>query len=1047
MSLRRQLSLRLIPCAGLLLLGAALASAGAVDPALFQDLRWRNIGPFRAGRVLAVAGVRGEREHFYFGSVNGGVWETRDAGRTWQPIFDGQPIGTVGALAIAPSDPRILYVGTGEADMRSSIAQGNGVYRSADGGRTWAHLGLEDTRQIGRILVHPGDPNLVYVAALGHPYGPNEERGVFRSADGGRTWKKVLYRDADTGAIDLAFEPGDPRVVYAALWQTRRPPWSVYPPSNGPGSGLFRSADGGDTWTRIDGNGLPAGHGRIGLAVAPSEPRRVYAMVDAEQGGLYRSDDRGGHWSRLSSDDRIWQRGWYFGGVAVDPRNADVVYALNTNLYRSEDGGHVFTLTKGSPGGDDYHELWIDPDDPGRQILGTDQGAVVTLNGGRTWSSWYNQSTAQIYRVSTDGRFPYWVYGAQQDSGGAAVPSRTTGIDGVNLTQFREITAGGESHNIVPDPRDPETIYGGTVEKLDLRTMQTQSIDPTLAETGEFRGAWTLPLVFSRRDPRVLYFGNQRLYRTQDGGRHWSAISPDLTREDPGVPANLDPATAALAPRPGRRHGVVYAIAPSRVAEQDIWVGTDDGLVWRTRDEGRSWTDVTPAALTPWSKIGILEASPFDSEAAYAAVDRHRLDDFHPYVYRTRDGGRSWLLAVRGIPGDEAVNVVRADPVRRGLLYAGTERGVHVSFDDGESWQSLKANLPVSSVRDIEVHGDDVVIATHGRGFWILDDVTPLRQAPEVPADASSWLYRPADARRVRADVWEGTPFPKDEPAAPNPPAGACLDYYLRTPASGPVVLEIADASGALVRRYSSADVATAFDPQRTLVSAEWFQRPSTLVPTAGMHRFVWPLRYAPPPALGGGDPFAAGAWAPPGEYVVTLVADGRRHSQPLVLRPDPRVALAPEAYRAQFALAREVEGLRAEAAAGSAAGQALIAAIAERRASVAGGLAAALERLEAKAWAVAGAVPSTNRFGGWWRSPGEATWRHVSERLQALASAVDGADAEPTPDARAGVERLRAELARVREAQAGVERERAALDAQLVAAGQPPITPRAEGQ
>jgi hypothetical protein len=650
---------------------------------------------------------------------------------------------------------------------------------------------------------------------------------------------------------------------------------------------------------------------------------------------------------------------------------------------------------------------------------------VVTLNGGRTWRSWYNQSTAQIYRVSTDSRFPYWVYGAQQDSGGAAVPSRTTGIDGINLTHLREITAGGESQNIVPDPRDPQLVYGGTVEKLDLRTMQTQSVDPTLAEPGAYRSAWTLPLVFSRCDPRVLHFANQGLFRTEDGGRHWSAISLDLTREDPGVPATLDPATAATAPRPGPRRGVIYAIAPSRVADGDVWVGTDDGLVWRTRDEGRTWTNVTPASLTPSSKVGILEASPVGADSAYAAVDRHRLDDFRPYVYRTRDGGRIWSLAVNGIPPDEVVNVVRADPVRRGLLYAGTERGVHVSFDDGESWQSLKANLPVTSVRDIEVHGDDVVIATHGRGFWILDDVSPLRQAAEVPADASFWLLRPAVARRVRADVWEGTPFPKDEPMAPNPPA------------------EIADASGSLVRRYGSADEPKAFDPQRTLVAAGWFKVPSTLAATVGMHRFVWPLHYPPPPALAGGDAFADGVWAPPGAYTVTLVVDGRRQSQPLTVRPDPRVQFAPGAYRAQFELAREVEGLQAEAAAGAEANNALITALTERRRKATGDLGAAMERLEANAWELAGSLPSSNRYGGWWRAArSETSWRHLTETLHGLGTAIDGADAEPTLDARAGLAKAWTALDRVRQAQAGVEAAWAALDARLLAAGQPPINP-----
>jgi len=969
-------------------MAAPPAAVPRLDPALFQELHWRLIGPFRGGRVLAVAGVPGEREHFYFGSVNGGVWETIDAGRTWKPIFDGQPIGTIGAIALAPSDPKVIYVGSGEADMRSDIAQGDGLYKSTDGGQTWAKIGLADTQQVGRILVDPRDPNRVLVAALGHPYGPNAERGVFRSTDGGATWQKVLFKDEDTGAIDLAFKPGDARVVYAALWQTRRPPWSVYPPSNGPGGGLHKSTDGGATWTPLAGHGFPASPGRIGLALSPSRPDRVYAMVDAPEGGLYRSDDAGASWSRASGDRRIWGRGWYFGGLAVEPRDADVVYACNTALYRSRDGGRTFVPIQGAPGGDDYHEMWIDPEHPERRMLGVDQGAVVSLNGGRTWSSWHNQPTGQMYHVVTDNRFPYWVYGSQQDSGAAGVPSRTTLFDGITMMQFREMTAGYESDMIAPDPKDPDVIFGGRVDRLDVRTQQTQSVDPTLLHRDVDRATWTLPLAFSRRDPRVLYFARERLFRTEDDGRHWTVISPDLTREDPGVPPTLDAATGADKPRPGRRHGVIYAIAPSRVADRDLWVGTDDGLIWRTRDEGAHWDDVTPAALTPWSKVGIIEPSPFDAESAYAAIDRHRIDDFRPYVYRTHDGGRHWTLAAGGIPAGSFVNAVREDPVRRGLLYAGTEKGVYVSFDDGDHWQPLQLNLPVSSVRDIDVHGDDVVIATHGRAFWILDDVTPLRQAGPDVAAAAAWLFAPATAIRLRPAGFTGTPLPKDEPTAANPPAGAFIDYVLSKPAADPVVLRILDAEGALVRRYSSDDRPPAPDLTKIRVAPEWMTPPAGLATSPGMHRFVWPVRYPAPAVLAEGNRHADGIWAPPGRYTVELSVGGQRLTRPLTIAPDPRVSLTPEVYARQLALARRVESLRERVAAAVAESEKLRPALAARGASA---LAARMRALTGPDF---GEVPPEGP------PPGLSSLRALANSLAGLATAVDGSDTEPAPDA-----------------------------------------------
>jgi photosystem II stability/assembly factor-like uncharacterized protein len=1023
-----------------LLLLAGSSAVAEVDPALFQDLHWRLLGPFRAGRVLAVTGVPGQPSHFFFGSVNGGVWETNDAGRTWEPIFDGQPIGSIGALAVALSDPKVIYVGTGEADMRSDIAQGDGVYKSADGGKSWTHAGLADTQQIGRVLVHPANPDVVYVAALGHPYGPNAERGVFRSTDGGKSWRKVLGQDDDTGAIDLAFEPGNPRVIYAALWQTRRTPWNIYPPSNGPGSGLYKSSDGGDTWTRLA-NGLPAKPGRIGIALSPARPQRVYAIIDADEGegGMYRSDDAGATWTRTSADARIWNRGWYFGGVTAEPKDADVVYSVSIIVYRSQDGGKTFVPYKGEPTGPDYHQLWIDPESPERRILGGDQGTVVSVDGGKTWSSWYNQPTGQFYHVSTDDRFPYWIYGSQQDSGAVGIPSRTTTYDGINLTVFREMTAGGESDHLAPDPKDPQVIFGGRVDRLDLRTGQSRSVDPTLAHPDLYRGTWTLPLVFSPRDPRLLYFANQRLFRTDDGGEHWTVISPDLTREEPGAPANLDAVTAANKPGAGTRFGVIYAIAPSRLADGDLWVGTDDGLIWRTRDEGQHWTNVTPPALTAWSKVGIIEASHFDAETAYAAVDRHRLDDFKPYIYRTRDGGRSWQLAASGIPDGSFVNAVREDPVRRGLLYACTERGVWISFDDGEHWQPLQLNLPVTSVRDLTVHGDDLVIATHGRAFWALDDVAPLRQIDAKVAGAAAWLFAPPAAVRLRPAGFTGTPMPRDEPRADNPPNGALIDYVLQSAAAQPVTLEIRDDKGELVRRYSSADAPTTVDPSKLTIPPDWVRVPSTLSAAPGHHRFVWPLRYPPPAAK---SPYADGVWAPPGRYTVVLEVDGSRLTQPLTVAPDPRLALPPEAYAAQFALARRIEAAQAEVDAAADEAETLVAALAERRAGARPDLGAAIDALQARALAISGAAPSRNPNRPWWLRPtSAASLRFLGQALRALTDAVDGSDGAPSPDAVAGFAKLQTTLAAtLADWQALKTADLAALNARLKKAGRAEI-------
>ena len=845
-----------------------------------------------------------------------------------------------------------------------------------------ASSGLTDSQQISRILVDPANPDTVLVAALGHPYGPNTQRGVFRSTDGGHSWARTLFRDADTGAIDLVFKPGDPRTVYAALWQTRRPPWNVYAPSSGPGSGLYRSLDGGVTWTALTGHGLPDAPGRIGVAVSPSEPDRLYALIDAKAGGLYRSDNGGGDWTRVSGDPRIWQRGWYFGELTVNPKNADQLWVCDTIMLRSDDGGRTFIPEKGDPTGDDFHALWIDPADPDRRILGVDQGAVVTLNGGRTWSSWFNQPTGQFYHVATDNRFPYRVYGAQQDSGAADVPSRTGGWDGIDITEFHELTPGGESDSIAPDPSDPDTIYGGRVDKLDLRSGQVRDIDPTLAFPDHYRVTWTLPLVFGK-DGRSLYFSNQRVFRTRDGGDHWTPISPDLTRPDPGAPPTLDPPTLADVEAPGPRRGVVYSIGPSPLSDEDIWAGTDDGLVWRSPDGGRSWNNLTPATLGPWSKVAGIEPSHFDAQVAYLAVDRHRLDDFAPYVWRTADGGKSWSPISAGLADGgvmNTVNVVREDPVTPGLLYAGTERGVFVSFDAGGAWRPLQAGLPTTSVRDITVHGDDLVIATHGRGFWILDDVEPLR---ELAADARPGprLFAPAVAVRARPSGFTGTPKPKDEPMAANPPPGAAIDYLLAADARGPVTVEIRDSAGALVKRFSSADPAPAPDLAHIGAAPEWLPATPPLSAHAGGHRLIWDLRYQSPAGLAG-DFRLGGVWAPPGRYTATLTVDGAAFSQPLTVMPDPRVKAASDTYSRAFAMARAIEAdrLRAQTAAAEIA-------TARPRSPVAGSPSAALDA-QAAALVAPGSVDSL---------PG------LAERLGRLQQAVDGADGEPSADARDG--------------------------------------------
>ena len=868
-----------------------------VPAAAYGALRWRAIGPFRAGRVNAVAGVAGQPFIYYFGSVGGGVWKTQNAGRTWTPIFDSQPVASIGAIAVAASNPSVIYVGTGESDMRDSIAFGNGVYKSTDAGRTWSHLGLDATKQIARVIVDPKNPAVVFVAALGNAYGPSPDRGVYRSLDGGATWKKVLDKGDSVGAVDLVFDPSNAKVVYAAMWATRRPPWYIYAPANGPGGGVFKSIDGGTTWQPLTA-GLPAdGIGRIGLAISPANPKRVYAIVDAKEGGLYRSEDAGATFAKISGDTRVWGRGWYFEKVTADPKSADVLYVMNTSIYRSADAGKSWTPIKGAPGGDDYHGLWIAPEDPTRMIAASDQGAVVSLDGAATWSSWYNQPTAQVYHVAADYRVPYWVTGAQQDSGAVGTPSRSPrGV--ISIRDWVGLCAGGESGYTAPDPLHPEILFGGTVSKCNVLTGVTTNVSPERGQPGPFRHAWTQPLVFSAADPQALYFANQFVYRTLNGGESWTQISQDLTREDPGVPPNLDAASAADAPSDKRR-GVVYALAPSPVSASLLWAGTDDGYIHVTADDGRSWQNVTPPALTSWSKVTMIEASHGDANTAYAAVERHQLQDYEPYIYRTRDRGKTWQPVVNGLPAGVYVQTVKEDPARRGLLFAGTERGVFVSFNDGDLWQPLQLNLPPCSMRDLDVHGDDLIVATHGRGFWVLDNITPLRQAAAAAAAGGPFLFTPADAANTPAGSENGTPMPKDEPLADNPLAGAVIDYFLPADAAGVVSLEILDGSGQAIRRYASDDKVSPRDPDTLTVPAFWMTQPEPLPASAGMHRWVWDLR--PMPAAGapggrgaggggGGGGRGGAASVRPGRYAVRLTVNGKSLTQPLIVRPDPRM-------------------------------------------------------------------------------------------------------------------------------------------------------------
>jgi photosystem II stability/assembly factor-like uncharacterized protein len=986
-------------------------SKSSIPDEAFAALRWRLVGPSRGGRALAIEGIPGDPATFYFGAVAGGVWRTRNAGVTWEPLTDGQPFASIGALAIAPSDHNTMYVGSGEADMRSDITYGQGMWKSTDGGTHWESIGLAATRQIGRILVDPHNPNVVLVAALGHAYAGNADRGVFRSTDGGESWAKVLYRDEHTGAIDLAFDPTDPRVVYAALWQAQRTPWSQYPPHEGPGSGIFKSTDEGVTWTEITGHGLPTSQlGRVGLAVARgSGGSTVYAVlpeVTDPLAGVYRSNDAGATWHRAGGDPRIG-RGWYFGQIFVDPGDANVFYLNGQSILKSTDGGRTYIAIKGAPGGDDYHYVWIDPTNSRHLAFASDQGVGVSLDDGETWSGWYNQPTAQFYHVITDDRWPYWIYGAQQDAGAVAIASRS---------DYGEITfrdwfppGNGESGYIAPDPRDSTVIYGGgpygEIVRIDRTTGQAQDIRPwPIGSFGQpmpdrrYRFTWTSPIVFDPIDKRTLYFGSQILLRTVDGGLRWEEASPDLTGAAPAGQRPNGPPTVADASTKG--WGVIYSIAPSPIREGLIWVGTDNGKIHVTLDRGMHWRDVTPTGLEPWSKISVIDASRIDTGAAYAAIDRHRLDDIGPYIYRTRDYGRHWTRADQGIPPGAYVRAVRADPVRRGLLYAGTELGVYVSFDDGDHWQSLQLNLPASPVHDLAVHGVDLIAATHGRSFWILDDVTPLRQLTPALVAAPAHLFRPAAAIRLRQSENHDTPLPPEIPFGNNAPTGAVIDYSLASQPSGPVQLEILDAGGRVLRRFSSdqpTDTVRAYAPSEPpYFMTRWLPHLESLTANTGHNRFVWDLRLARPSATSygynsgvvpgrGADMEPSGALVLPGQYQVRLTVGGASQTQPLAVALDPRERVTAAALQAQLTLASQASGALSEATTLEHAVRGMRDSLSLRRAGDAGAkLRSALDSLQV----------------------GE-----TAAGLSALATAVEAADRAPTAAMSVAYMTLRAEL------------------------------------
>lgn len=990
----------------------AMLSAQSFSPSLYNSMQWRMIGPHRGGRTVGAVGVPTQPNVFYIGVNNGGVWKSNDYGRTWNPIFDQMGTGSVGDIAVSESNPNVVYVGCGEGIQRPDLSVGDGVYRSTDAGKTWKNVGLKDGQQIGGIVIDPKNENRVFVAVLGHPYGPNTERGVYRSLDGGNTWERILYKDENTGAVQVAIDPNDPQTIYADMWAGRQGPWENGQ-WNGPESGLYKSTDGGTTWKHLT-KGLPTpaqGLGRIGFGIAPTNSKRLYATVDAGRyGGIYRSDDAGESWQLMSSDGRYWGRGSDFAEVKVDPTNADIVYSANVVTWKSIDGGKTWTGFRGAPGGDDYHRIWINPLNPKIMLIALDQGGIVTVNGGETFSSFYNQPTAQFYHVSTDNQFPYNVYGGQQESGSVGISSR--GNDG--QISFREWHPVGveEYGYVAPDPLDPNIIYGGKVTRFDKRTGQVQNIAPEAVRSGKYRFLRTAPVLFSPIDPKTLYFAGNVIFKTRDGGNSWQTISPDLTRESWDIPASVGIYTSDELKKMPRR-GVVYTVAPSYKDINTLWAGTDDGYIQVTRDGGKTWKNVTPPEITSWSKVSLMDAGHFDNNTVYAAVNRSRCDDMRPYAYKTHDGGKTWQRIINGLPDNEPINVVREDPKRKGLLFAGSENAVYVSFDDGEHWQSLRLNMPATSIRDLVIKDDDLVLGTHGRSFWIMDDITPLRQISASLTAEKAVLYKPQTAIRVRWNMNTDTPIPQEEPGGQNPPDGAIINYYLAEKAQGEVTLEIKDAAGRSIRKYSSND--KAYEIPEVNIPLYWIRPQQLLSAEAGSHRFLWDMHYTPidepvsypmTAIYQNTAPEKNSPWVLPGTYMITLTVNGRSYTQPLTIKMDPRVKTALPELQKQHTLSLTCyEGrlaARAAKEAITATAQKLKAAIAKG-----GSQTQALTQLEQEIAALEGV--SRGRRGG--AAAGSATFGSVESGFASLLSMLQESDMPLTTQMVAGVSQVQLQL------------------------------------